>query len=163
MKINLLDAHDRLKHFKEQADYISKGCQDCINNRPEALKNYPFYIFSHARTLEDGINKKIIWQPRIVKPKAETNSMLFRSYPNTDSIKIIWMIPDRALWGQYEKGKLTESDIISTSIRDFQYNRRKLEADEEDELSDELQLHLMKEIGKEAEFKKRIKSISDEA
>ena len=78
----------------------------------------------------------MIWQPRLTKPRAQTNSMLFKAYPGSDNIKIIWMIPERSMWKQYEKGKLTENELVSQSIHDFENNRDKLEAPEEDDLND---------------------------
>lgn len=135
MKIQLLDAHDRLGHFKKQGTDITECCQDLINKRP--FGNVPFYIFAHARTDDDGVTKRLIWQPRLTKPKAQTNSMLFKAYPGTDHIKVIWMIPERALWAQFSKGQLTESNIIVESIHDFENDRAKLEKPEEDDLSDE--------------------------
>lgn len=137
MKINRLDAHDRLQSLKTQSNYISQGCEDCIRNRPEEFGKLPFYIFAHARTHENGADKRLLWTPRLTKPKAQTNSMLFKYYPIQDLIKIIWMIPDRALWKQFKKGNLTEHKIIIECIHDFHVNRGKLEAKENDDLSDE--------------------------
>lgn len=134
MKVNILDAHDRLGHFQRQGLDISECCQDLVRKAP--FGNVPFYIFAHARTEDDGVNKRLIWQPRLTKPKAQTNSMLFKAYPPTDKIKVIWMIPDRLMWSQFKKGNLTESEIVSTSIYDFEHDRAKLEAPEEGDLSD---------------------------
>lgn len=134
MKINILDAHDRLKHFTKQSFSIEECCQDLINQRP--FGDHAFYIFAHARTHDDGVTKRIIWQPRLTKPKAQTNSMLFKAFPGKDLIKIIWMIPARELWDQFEKGKLTENQIIYESIYNFQNQREKLEAKEDDDLHD---------------------------
>lgn len=134
MKLNRLETHDRFEHFTKQSFSISECCQDLIDQRP--FGNHPFYIFAHARTDEDGVTKRLIWQPRLTKPKAQTNSMLFKAYPGTDTIKIIWMIPARELWDQYKKGNITESKTIRDSLYDFQHFRAKLEAPEEDDLSD---------------------------
>lgn len=135
MKLNILDAHDRFQIFSKQKFDISECCQNLIDQRP--FGNYPFYIFAHARTEDDGSSKRLIWQPRLTKPRSQTNSMLFKAYPGTDKIKVIWMIPDRALWKQYRKGNLTENKTISDSIHDFQFNRDKLDASEDDDLSDD--------------------------
>lgn len=135
MKVNLLDAHDRYEHFTKQNFSITECCQDLINQRP--FGNNRFYIFAHARTDDDGFTKRMIWQPRLTKPKAQTNSMLFKAYPGTDLIKVIWMIPDRYLWPQFAKGLLLESSIISQSIHDFEFDREKLEQKEDDDLSDD--------------------------
>jgi len=134
MKINILDAHDRLQHFQKQNFNISDCCQDLINQRP--FGEHPFYIFAHSRTDDDGVTKRLIWQPRLTKPKAQTNSMLFKGYPGTDIVKVIWMIPERYMWDQYVKGKLTQNQVVTESIYDFQFNREKLEAKEEDDLQD---------------------------
>lgn len=138
MKINRLETHDRLLQFNKQADYISQGCQDCIKNRPEEFGSHPFYIYAHARTAEDGVTKRLIWQPRLCKPQiVETNSMLFKYYPSTDTIKVIWMIPDERMWNQYTKDNMTESKIVIESINDYRNNRIKLSSSEDDDLSDE--------------------------
>lgn len=152
MKVNILDAHDRLLHFKKQSDSISTCCQNIINQKP--FGEHPFYIFAHKRTVgmdeklalwatgayktwEDIPEARVIWQPRLTKPKAETNSMLFKAYPNSDNVKIVWIIPDRAQWGNYKKGDITENKTILESIHDYQYNRRRLEAKEDDDLNDD--------------------------
>ena len=151
MKINPLDAHDRLGHFQMQSLKISECCQCLINKRP--FGNHSFYIFAHPRTAEDGVTKILIWQPRLTKPQPQTNSMLFKAYPGTDEVKIIWMIPAREMWEQYQKGKLTESKIVSESIYDFQHNRKKLEAPEEDDLTDEQIDKIYAEISSSAKGK----------
>jgi hypothetical protein len=151
MKINILDAHDRFQYFQKQNFSISECCQDLINQRP--FGNHPFYIFSHARTNDDGVNKRLIWQPRLTKPKAQTNSMLFKGYPGTDLVKVIWMIPERSMWNQYDKGKLTQSKIISESIHDFQFNREKLEAKEPDDLHDYQIDDIYEQIAKDMQMK----------
>ena len=135
MKLNLFETHDRYEHFTKQSFDIAECCQDLINKRP--FGDYPFYIFAHARTSDDGVTKRLIWQPRLTKPKAQTNSMLFKAYPGTDIIKVIWIIPARELWGQYKKGNVTQNKTVSESIFNFQNKRELLESKEEDDLSDE--------------------------
>lgn len=154
MKINLLDAHDRLIDFKKKNHSIEECCQDLINQRP--FGNYPFYIFVHSRTDEDGITKRLIWDPRLTKPRAQTNSMLFKAYPGTDKIKVLWIIPARELWGQYKKGNLTEDSTISQSIYNFENNREALEMPEEDDLSEEAMHAIYMNISQEAKRKKMI-------
>ena len=155
MKINILDAHDRLGHLQKQGLDISECCQDLVNKRP--FGDVPFYIFAHARTEDDGVNKRLIWQPRLTKPKAQTNSMLFKAYPGTDAIKVIWMIPDRCMWEQYQRGNVTQSKIVAESIYDFIYDRDRLEAKEDDDL-DDLQIDaIYQEIARDAAPKAMIK------
>jgi len=151
MKLNLLDAHDRLGHFQKQGLDISECCQDLVNKRP--FGDVPFYIFAHARTADDGVSKIIIWQPRLTKPEPQTNSMLFKAYPPTDKIKIIWMIPAREMWDQFKKGNLTESKIVCESIHDFKYNRNKLGVPEPDDLSDEAIDKIYQNLANSAKFK----------
>lgn len=164
MKVNRIDAHDRFLKFQEQADYISRGCQDCIDNRPEEFV-MPFYIFAHNRTiemderiaifqddmiraqidpnhnrkymsLEEVPTSRLIWTPRLTKPTPQSNSMLFKAYPQNDNIKIIWMIPARELWGQFTKGNMTEHKIVSESIYMFNNDFEKMSAREDDDLTD---------------------------
>lgn len=166
MKIKRTETHDRLQQFSKQADYISQGCEECIRNRPQEFESLPFYIFSHKReigiderrsmynldfydslthenyqkkytSLEDVPTARLIWEPRLTKPLPQENSMLFKAYPGTDNIKIVWMIPSKELWPQYKKGNLTEHQIVCESIYDFENNPRKLSASEDDDLPDE--------------------------
>lgn len=166
MKINVTETHDRILQFKKQSDYISQGCQDCIKNRPPEFENHPFYIFAHKREigmderiseynqdlsealqdplrmrkywkLDDVPTHRMIWIPRLTKPKAQANSMLFKAYPPGDNIRIIWMIPQRELWGQYKKGNMTEHEHVCWSINKFENDPAMLEAKEEDDLPDE--------------------------
>ena len=152
MKINILDAHDRLNHFTRQSFNIADCCQNLIDQRP--FGNHPFYIFAHARTEDNGVDKRLIWQPRLTKPKAQSNSMLFKAYPGSDVLKIIWMIPAIELWGQYQKGNLTENELVSQSIFDYCNNRQKLEAKEDDDFSDEKINAIYKEISHHANYDK---------
>lgn len=152
MKINRLDAHDRLQHLTRQGFDIAECCQDLINQRP--FGDHPFYIFAHTRTEEDGATKRLIWQPRLTKPKAQSNSMLFKAYPGTDVIKVLWMIPAVELWGQFDKGLMLENRLVCDSIEDFKNNRNKLEAKEEDDMTDEQIDQIYKELSFNARRRK---------
>lgn len=156
MKLNILDAHDRYTHFKKQEFSIADCCQDLINQRP--FGDHPFYIFAHSRTDDDGVTKRLIWQPRLTKPKAQTNSMLFKAYPGSDNIKVIWIIPAEELWGQYRKGLLTENQTVCDSILKFQTLRHRLEEPEEDDLPDETIEQIYKEIASQARCTKKLDS-----
>lgn len=148
MKVNRLDAHDRLQHFTKQSFDIGECCQDLVDKRPFGER--PFYIFAHTRTEEDGVTKRLIWQPRLTKPRAQENSMLFKAYPGTDVLKVIWMIPASEMWTQYEKGKMTENKTVSDSISDFKNNRAKLEERESDDLTDQQINDVYREISRNA-------------
>jgi len=135
MKLNRLDTHDRLTQFTKQNFDIGECCQDLIDKRP--FGEHPFYIYAHPRTEDDGVNKRMIWQPRLTKPKASPNSMLFKAYPGKDTVKIIWMLPARELWEQFMKGQMMHNETIISSIWSFIHKRKRLEEKEEDDLSDE--------------------------
>lgn len=151
MKINRLETHDRYKFFTKQNFDISECCQDLISKRP--FGEHPFYIFAHARTAEDGITKRLIWQPRLTKPKAQSNSMLFKAYPGTDVIKVIWMIPAIELWGQFKKGNITDNQTVVESIDAFRYRRYELDRPEPDDLTDQQIDQIYKEISQQAKYK----------
>lgn len=134
ISINRLDTHDRFQEFVKQDFSINECVQDLIDKKP--FGNWPFYIFAHSRTEDDAITKRLIWQPRLTKPSAQTNSMLFKVYPGTDVVHVIWMIPSRELWPQYKKGNVTENALIAESIHKFINKREALEAPEKDDLDD---------------------------
>jgi hypothetical protein len=159
MKIDKLETHDRLLQYNKQGDYISEGCEDCIRNRPKEFGDRPFYIFAHCRTHDNGYTKRLVWAPRLTRPKAQTNSMLFKYYPKEDVVKIIWMIPDRALWMQYNKGFMTENKIIFDSIFDFQHDRKKLEEKDADDVSDEVADMIFREISINKKQEKMMESL----
>lgn len=140
MKLNRLETHDRLLHFiADQTQSIWQGADDCLKKNELSLalqeKSPYIYIFAHPRTQDDG-NKIMFWQPRISKPKAQTNSYLFRAQSKTDNIEICWMLPPREMWRQYKKGNVTESNWTSWSIEQFQNNRQVLEDPFPDDLSE---------------------------
>lgn len=157
MKLDRLETHDRLQHFTKQSFDIAECCQDMINKRP--FGEHPFYIFAHARTDEDGVRKRLIWQPRLTKPKSQSNSMLFKAYPGTETIKVIWMIPSEELWGQYGKGLMTENKIVSESIHDFNHNRAKLEQKEDDDLTDAQIDSVYQNLSRGAKTNKKISNL----
>lgn len=158
MKVSILDAHDRYQFFKKQNFSIDECCQNLVDQRP--FGNHSFYIFAHTRTEEDGVTKRLIWQPRLTKPKAQTNSMLFKAYPGSDEIKIIWMIPQRELFSQYQKGFVTASEIVSWSIDMFENHRGELERKEDDDLDDEKIESIYRELSLEARRKRAGKSVN---
>lgn len=151
MKLNRLEAHDRLKHLKEdQSLNIFEGAQDCISKNPLSLalqdKSPYVYLFAHPRTADDGANKVMYWQPRLSKPEAQVNSYLFRAQSKTDIIEVCWLIPPRELWNQYIKGNVTESEIVSWSIRQYRFNKLNLEAPHPDDMPEEKGKMILKAV-----------------
>ena len=182
MKIHRLDAHDRYSFIQKEDQDIGKTCQKMINDSP--FGDHAFYLFVHKReigldermhmfkedlkksfidptyvrkyqTLEDVETHRIIWQPRLTKPKAQTNSWLFKVKPGSDNVRVIWMIPQEELWDQYSKDKMTGNKVVSESIYDYKNNRGKLEAKEDDDLSDEAINAIYSELSRAARLKPR--------
>lgn len=144
MKVDRLETHDRLQQLhKEQALNLSQGCEDCLkrNNFALKLQNYsPYiYIWAHPRTADDGVTKRMLWQPRLSRPLPETNSYLFRAQSNSDLIEICWMIPPKEMWNQYRKGNVTENETVLWSINQFINNRENLAKNHPEDLPEERQ------------------------
>lgn len=168
MKINRLETHDRLQHFvKDQSANIFQGAEDCLKRNPDSLaiqEKCPYvYLFAHPRTHDNGVDKVMYWQPRISIPKAQTNSYLFRAISKSDIIEIVWMIPPREMWPQYEKGKVTESNEVAWSIHQFQYNRQELEKPHPEDMPQERASLIRKAIVDERLQELRFKQAISEA
>lgn len=146
--LDRLETHDRFQELSKHGLDIAECCQNLIDQRP--FGDHPFYIFAHLRTAEDGVSKRLIWQPRLTKPRAQTNSMLFKAHPGTDIVKIIWMIPAREMWEQYEKGLITENKLVKESINAFRNDRNRLEEREEDDMTEEQINRVYTEIARHA-------------
>ncbi len=151
MKVNRLETHDRLQHLiKDQSQNIFQGAEDCLKKNPLSLalqeKCHYIYIFAHARTHDDGVNKVMYWDPRLSIPTPETNSYLFRAISNTDTIEVCWIIPPREMWDQYKKGNVTESNWALWSIDQFQKNRKALSNPHPDDLPEEKARFILKAV-----------------
>lgn len=164
MKIQRLETHDRLLHFKkDQALNLAQGAEDCLKKNflsIELQKYSPYiYMFAHPRTADDGVTKRMIWQPRLTKPKAQTNSYLFRAKSNSDIIEVCWMIPPREMWPQYVKGNITENETVIWSVDQFSNNRKKLEEKDPEDLSDEKCKWIYRTIAREIDEQNRIEQL----
>jgi len=151
MKINRLETHDRLLHFKkDQALNIFQGAEDCLKKNPLSLslqeKSPYIYIFAHPRTDDDGTSKKMFWQPRLSKPEPQTNSYLFRAMSKMDIIEIVWMIPPQEMWSQYKKGNVTEHKEVVWSINQFIHNRHQMSQPEPDDWPEEQGRLILKKV-----------------
>jgi hypothetical protein len=179
MKLNRLETHDRFLHYIKQSNDIAECVQSLIDQKP--FGNHPFYIFAHARTIDldekiaifqqdlnehilnpfhirkyailaDVPEKRLVWQPRLTKPKSQPNSMLFKAYPGTDNINILWILPPEEHWGQSEKGNVTEHDISAWSINMYRYKKYQLDKKEDDDLSDSQIDRIYQEISNGAKY-----------
>lgn len=151
MKINRLETHDRLLSFKkDQSENVFKGAEECLKKNPLSLaiqEKCPYvYIFAHPRTDDDGVTKRMLWQPRISKPLPQTNSYLFRAQSKTDIIEVCWILPDRQMWDQYKKENVTSSQDVEWSINQYKYHKEQLAKVHEDDLSEEMQKNIMRKI-----------------
>ncbi|HEY3526727.1 MAG TPA: hypothetical protein VGK47_11055 [Nitrososphaeraceae archaeon] len=164
MKIDKNDAHDRLEHLLEdQSETISRGCDECLKKNPHTisiLSRMPYvYIFAFAKTADNGVDKRLLWQPRILKPEAQTNSMLFRAKKNSDIIEICWNIPQKELWSQYQKGNLMQNETVCWSIHQYLNNRKELEAPHPEDLPEERLKAIYDDIIMEQRQKKQMNKL----
>jgi len=158
LKINRLETHDRLQHLvKDQSQNIFLGAETCMKENPLSLaiqEKCPYvYIFAHPRIDDSGTKKRMLWQPRLSIPAAQTNSYLFRAISKTDIVEIVWLIPPRELWGLYSKGKVTGNETVNWCINQFKTNRQSLEKPHPDDIPEERQKLIMKSILEEHEQK----------
>jgi hypothetical protein len=164
MKIDRLETHDRLLHLQnDQGANLSQGAHDCLTKNPLSLalqaKSHYIYIFAHPRTADDGVNKRMLWQPRLGRPKAQTNSYLFRAKSNTDILEICWMLPPEEMWAQYRRGNVTASEYVMWSIDMFINNKKALEMPLSDDMNDEQIKHIYLEVATEMDQEKRMKGM----
>lgn len=151
MKVNRLETHDRLQHFiQDQSASIAQGAQECLklNSLSLALqeKSHYIYIYAHPRTHDDGVTQRMLWQPRLTKPKMEENSYLFRAQSKTDNLEICWLLPPKNLWAQYIKGNVTEHELVIWSIEQYKHNRARMEEKEPDDLQDHVIEHVYQQV-----------------
>lgn len=163
MKISRLETHDRLQHFiKDQSQNVFLGAEECLKYNPLSLaiqeKSPYVYIFAHPRTADDGVTKRMLWDPRLSIPSPQTNSYLFRAISHSDMIEVIWLIPPREMWAQYDKGKVTEFNEAAWSINTFIHNRQELEKPHPDDLPEAMTSQIMRQIIAEHIQKLRDKS-----
>ncbi len=162
MKIEKLETHDRLLHFKkDQSLNIAKGAEDCLKRNPLSLGLQQYskyiYLFAHPRTSDDGVTKRMIWQPRLSKPIAQTNSYLFRAHSHTDIIETIWLLPPREMWPQYKKGNITEHETVLWSIDMFTNYRYKLDKSDPEDLDDATASSIYLRVAREMDEENRKK------
>ena len=151
MKVNILEAHDRLLHFKKDQEVnVFNGADDCMKRNELSLsiqeKSPYVYLFAHPRTADDGVTKVMYWQPRLSVPEAQPNSYLFRGISKTDIVEVIWLLPPAELWKQYEKGNVLEHQDVLYSINMFKTNKQALEAPHPDDFSEEQCKKIMKSV-----------------
>lgn len=118
----------------------------------------PLYIRKYD-TLKNVPNQKFLWQPRLSKPKAQTNSYLFRAKSQTDTVEICWFIPPRELWDEFKQGNVTESEHVIWSIDQFMNNREQLEFPFPDDISEEAAKPIWLDLARTKEEQVRMKKM----
>jgi hypothetical protein len=153
MKIDKNDAHDRLEHLLEDQSETNPHTISILSRMPYV------YIFAFAKTADNGVDKRLLWQPRILKPEAQSNSMLFRAKKNSDIIEICWNIPQKELWEQYRKGNLVQNETVCWSIHQYLNNRKQLEAPHPEDLPEERLKAIYDDIIMEQRQKKQMNKL----
>lgn len=164
MKINRLETHDRLESLvKDQSANVFQGAEDCLkkNSLSQFLQQYsPYiYIFAHPRTTDDGLNKRMLWQPRLTRPEPQSNSYLFRAKSKSDEIEVCWMIPDQAVWKQFKEGNVLDNEIVLWSIKLFKEKKEELAKPHPEDLPDSQIEAIYRKILKDQEIKKYAKTL----
>lgn len=164
MKLNRLETHDRLEYLiEDQSKIIAQGAEDCLKRNELSLmiqSRAPYvYLFAHPRTHEDGTTKRLIWQPRLTKPEAQTNSYLFRAISHSDIIEVCWILPPRELWDQFIKGNVVYSSDVEWSINMFRHKKQELEKPYSDDVSENQFKQIMTDIAADLEQQARINKI----
>lgn len=175
MKVNRLETHDRLLSYQKQHDDMGVAVTSCIKNVPDEIRS-PFYVYGHSRSV--GFDEKLsiiqhgflsapetrlIWMPTITKPKATPNSYLFLADKHSDVVKIIWMLPKKELWTQYEPGKMFHNENIWISIQNFLHDNVRLNAPDKDGPTEEDAEKWRHILGHEAHRKKKIREAARRA
>lgn len=164
MKLDRLETHDRLLHLKkDQSLNVAQGAEDCLKKNPLSIalqdRSDYIYIFAHPRTADDGVTKRMVWQPRLTKPQAQTNSYLFRAKSKSDVIEVCWLIPPPETWGQFKKGNIVDDDVVVWSINMFKTNKEELEKIPSDDLSDDRAKMIYRDIALSMDQDARMRKI----
>lgn len=123
MKVNLLETDDRFLHFKQQDFGTSEQARKILDAKP--FGDNPYYIFVHTRQTDTTLDHRVIWQPRLLKPIPQINSMLFRVPKGSNDFEVIWIIPPVEIWPEFDKGRISDNEIIRISI--YMFTKRFLE------------------------------------
>lgn len=118
MKVNLLETDDRFLHFKRQDFGADEQAKKIMDAKP--FGDNPYYIFVHSRQTDTTLDHRVIWQPRMLKPVPQLNSMLFRVPRGASAFDVIWIIPPVEIWHEFDKGNIHQNEVINLSIYMFQ-------------------------------------------
>lgn len=144
MKVNLLEADDRFLHFKKQDFGTNDQAKKILDAKP--FGDNPYYIFVHTRQTDKTLDHRVIWQPRILKPIPQLNSMLFRVPRGATAFEVIWIIPPVEIWSEFDKGQINKNEVIQRSIYLFSKRLLELSQGHPDDLSGEEAQNVMFEM-----------------
>ena len=144
MKVNLLETDDRFLHFKSQDFGINEQARQIIEAKP--FGDNPYYIFVHTRQTDTTLDHRVIWQPRLLKPIPQLNSMLFRVPKGAKAVDVIWVIPPAEIWPEFDKGKIHENDVVQQSVYLFTKMFKQLSEPFPDDLTGEQAQDVMFEM-----------------
>jgi len=83
----------------------------------------PLYLFiAHPRTADDGVTKKMFWQPRLTKPEPKQIRIALELFPDRYHSGMLVITP-RELWSKYRRSNVTEDSTVLWSINEFLYNK----------------------------------------
>ncbi len=123
MKVNLHETHDRFSHFTANNFGADEQARKIVEAKP--FGDNPYYIFVHTRQTDTTLDHRVIWQPRMLKPVPQLNSMLFRVPKEGGCYQVIWVIPPVEIWPEFDKGMVHQNDIVQESI--YMFSKRFLE------------------------------------
>lgn len=163
-KTSRLEAHDRYEYLiKDQSEAVQQGAEDCLKKNSLSLayqERSPYvYLYGHARTHEDGIRKRLIWEPRLTKPLPSSNSYLFRAISKSDVLEVCWVLPPVESWEQYKKGNIIDSEIVTWSIHQYIHNRDELGKPFAEDLPDHRCKEILLSIAREMDEAKQASSV----
>lgn len=117
MKVNTFETHDRFLHFQTRDYGADAQAKKIVDSKP--FGDNPYYIFVHTRQTDTTLDQRVIWQPRMLKPVPQLNSMLFRVGKNATEFDVIWIIPPVEIWPEFDKGNIHENEVVKRSIYMF--------------------------------------------
>lgn len=151
--------------IKDQSAAITKGAEDCLFRNPKSLaiqeRSHYVYIYGHARTADNGVDKVIYWDPRLWKPYPEANTFLYRAKSKSDILEECWIIPEKHLWPQYKKGNITEHQTVLWSIYQFTHHPDQLAEPDPDDFPEEKAKEILRIIIDEKRQDLRNKKMMD--
>lgn len=141
LKVGKFDTHDRYLNFIGVDHGITEFATKLIKEDP--FQGNPFYLHVHARTMDECGDRRLLWHCRLSKPAATPNSSLFKAYPGTDKIKVIWRIPDERYVDMFKQGTMFSDPDIIDYVFKYLYKKEDLEKAEPDDLPEEASKKLL--------------------